>query len=72
MFLHMRKRLRDRNLQASPELCRSMPCSIRPLVVAVSFAALLTPGGALAATQPENGAVAFAAKRAGSRVIYTR
>ena len=40
--------------------------------MAVSFAALLTPGGALAATQPENGAVAFAAKRAGSRVIYTR
>lgn len=34
--------------------------------------ALLLPAGALAASKPENGAVAFSAKRAGSRVIYTR
>ena len=49
-----------------------MPSSIKRSLLAAVVPALLLPAGALAATKPENGAVAFSAKRAGSRVIYTR
>ena len=49
-----------------------MPSSIKRTLVAAIVAALSLPAAALAADEPENGAIAFSAKRAGSRVIYTR
>lgn len=49
-----------------------MPVSITRLLIATAVAAILLPASALAAAEPQNGAVAFSAKRAGSRVIYTR
>ena len=42
------------------------------LRIAVLVALLAAPSLASAATKPSNGAIAFSAKRAGSRVIYTR
>ena len=45
---------------------------IRIALFALLAALLAAPVAASAATKPVNGAVAFSAKRAGSRVIYTR
>ncbi len=47
---------------------------MRPHIVLIALlvALLSAPTAAPAATTPSNGAVAFSAKRAGSRVIYTR
>ena len=42
------------------------------LRIAVLAVLLAAPSVASAATKPSNGAIAFSAKRAGSRVIYTR
>ena len=72
IFRHMNESLGDRIVRGSAELCPSMPSSVKRCLLAAVVPALLLPAGALAATKPENGAVAFSAKRAGSRVIYTR